>query len=88
MVVLEETARTQAVYDPFPWKHESAQSYHVPTKQLLIEHNFNPYLDKKQVAKASSVLRMMMKTNDFSSCAKEVMPNGPKSKEGCKVHCK
>ena len=63
-------------------------AYHVPTKQLLIEHNFNPYLDKKQVAKASSVLRMMMKTNDFSSCSPEKMPNGPKSKEGCKVHCK
>ena len=42
MVVLEETARTQAVYDPFPWKHESAQSYHVPTKQLPKLH---PSLD-------------------------------------------
>lgn len=62
--------------------------YHVPTKQLVIEHNFNPYMHKKQTAKASPVLRMMMKTNDFSSCAKEKMPVGPKSKEGCKIHCK
>ena len=63
-------------------------AYHVPTKQLLIEHNFMPYMHKKQIAKASAVLRMMMKTNDFSSCANEKMPNGPKSKEGCKIHCK
>jgi hypothetical protein len=52
--------------------------YHVPTKQLLIEHNFMPYLDKKQLAKASKILQMMMKSNDFASCAKEKMPTGPK----------
>ena len=61
----------------------------VPTKQLLIEHNFNVYfLDKKQLAKAALPLRMMMKTNDFASCAAEKMPAGPKTKEGCKAHCK
>jgi hypothetical protein len=62
-------------------------AYHVPTKQLLIEHNFMPYLSKEQLAKASRMLRMMMKTNDFSSCANEKMPQGPKTKEGCKEHC-
>jgi hypothetical protein len=52
--------------------------YHIPTKQLVIEHNFNFFMSKEQLAKASSMLRMMMKTNDFSSCAKEKMPTGPK----------
>lgn len=62
-------------------------AYHVPTKQLLIEHNFMPYLSKEQLAKASRVLRMMMKKHQFASCAKEQMPVGPKTKEGCKTHC-
>lgn len=61
--------------------------YHVPTKQLLIEHNFNVYMSKEQIAKASFVLRKMMKPNVFASCAKEQMPTGPKTKEGCKAHC-
>ena len=52
--------------------------YHVPTKQLLIEHNFMTYMSKEQVAKASAPLRMMMKANDFSSCANQKMPVGPK----------
>ncbi|KAL7425916.1 hypothetical protein ACHAXM_000236, partial [Skeletonema potamos] len=64
-------------------------SYHVPTKQLVIEHNFMIYMTKEQVAKATSfVLRMMMKTEDFSSCANQMMPVGPKSMVGCKAHCK
>ena len=72
----------------YPLSHLLVWAYHVPTKQLLIEHNFNVYLDKKQLAKAALPLRMMMKTNDFASCAAEKMPAGPKTKEGCKAHCK
>lgn len=59
--------------------------YHVPTKQLLIEHNFMPYLSKEQIGKASLMLRMMMKSNQFASAANEKMPTGPKTMAGCKV---
>lgn len=50
--------------------------YHVPTKQLLIEHNFLPFMTKEQIGKASFALRMMMKPNVFRSCACEQMPVG------------
>lgn len=53
-------------------------TYHVPTKQLLIEHNFMTYMSKEQIAKASLILRMMLKAKDFSSCANQKMPQGPK----------
>lgn len=52
--------------------------YHVPTKQLLIEHNFNPYLAKEQLAKAHVLMRMMIKPYTFGSAALEMMPQGPK----------
>lgn len=41
-----------------------------------------PYLSKEQLAKASRVLRMMMKKHQFASCAKEQMPVGPKVRAG------
>lgn len=44
-------------------------------------------MTKKQIAKASLPLRMMMKKENFASCAKAPMPVGPKDKEGCKTHC-
>lgn len=61
--------------------------YHVPSKQLLIEHNFDIYMSKEQIAKASFILRKMLKKENFASCAKAPMPVGPKDKEGCKAHC-
>ena len=61
--------------------------YHVPSKQLIIEHNFDVFMSKKQIAKASLPLRMMMKKENFESCANAPMPTGPKDKEGCKTHC-
>lgn len=61
--------------------------YHVPSKQLIIEHNFDVFMSKKQIAKASLPLRMMMKKENFASCAKAPMPTGPKDEEGCKTHC-
>lgn len=61
--------------------------YHIPSKQLIIEHNFDVYMTKEQINKASPVLRMMMKKQNFASCAKAPMPTGPKEKEACKTHC-
>ena len=52
--------------------------YHVPTKQLLIEHDFNTCMSKEQLAKAHLLIRMMMKPNMFYSAAFEKMPTGPK----------
>lgn len=63
--------------------------YHVPSKQLIIEHNFHAHvlMSKKQIVKASLPLRMMMKKENFASCANAPMPTGPKDKEGCKTQC-
>lgn len=52
--------------------------YHVPTKQLLIEHDFNACMSKEQLAKAHFMIRMMMKPGMFYSAAFEKLPNGPK----------
>ena len=61
--------------------------YHVPSKQLLIEHNFYTYMTQEQIGKASFMLRMMMEKEKLASCATDPMPNGPKTMEGCKIHC-
>lgn len=52
--------------------------YHVPTKQLLLEHDFQICMSKEQLAKAHFMIRMMMKPGMFYSAAFEKMPNGPR----------
>ena len=62
-------------------------AYHVPSKTLLIEHNFDMYMSKAQIKKAGFMLRLMLKSNNFGSLACGPMPRGPTTLEGCKAHC-
>jgi hypothetical protein len=62
--------------------------YHVPSKQLLYEHNFAMFLSKAQIKTTSNwVFRMMLKPEVFASCAKDPLPRGPDDPEGCRIHC-
>lgn len=62
--------------------------YHVPSKQLLYEHNFAMFFSKAQIATSKNFLfRLMLKPEVFASCAKETLPHGPSEPEECKVHC-
>ncbi|KAL3918932.1 MAG: hypothetical protein SGILL_004008 [Bacillariaceae sp.] len=62
--------------------------YHVPSKQLLYEHNFAIFFSKEQLKRTPNFFfRMMLKPEEFSSCAKEPLPRGPAEPEECKIHC-
>lgn len=62
--------------------------YHKPSKELVIEHNFDVCFSKAQIAQSKSfMMRMMFKSNQFKSCAMAPMPSGPKDYEACKKHC-
>jgi hypothetical protein len=53
-------------------------TYHVPSKQLIYEHNFDMFVTKEE---------MMMKSCNFGSMAKGPMPKGPTALSECKIHC-
>lgn len=61
--------------------------YHVPSKQLIIEHNFEAYLSKEQIGKAAFMIRHMMSPLNFGSAALSPMPTAPADLEACKTHC-
>jgi hypothetical protein len=61
--------------------------YHVPSKQLIYEHNFNMYQSKAQVATFSSMLlRWTTAIEDFGP-APPPLPVAPSEIEECKIHC-
>lgn len=62
-------------------------TYHVATKQLIYEHNFDIYMAKETLAQFPMMMRMMMGAENFGSMAKGPMPKGPTTMEGCKEHC-
>jgi hypothetical protein len=65
----------------------SVWTYHVPSKQLIYEHNFDLFLVKEVVSGFPFIMKMMMKSSNFGSMAKGPMPKGPKDLSECKTHC-
>jgi hypothetical protein len=62
--------------------------YHVPTKQLLYEHNFAIFFSKAQIASAKYwLIKFALPKEKFGSLAKEALPRGPSDPEGCRIHC-
>jgi hypothetical protein len=61
--------------------------YHVPTKQLVYEHNWKFYLTKEEYASLPFPLWIVLKKEAFGSSATELFPKHPTTLEGCKAHC-
>jgi hypothetical protein len=63
-------------------------AYHVPSKQLIYEHNFNFYLTKEHLKQFKFPFNLVLPKEKICSCAKEQLPTGPKSREDCESHCR
>lgn len=61
--------------------------YHVPSKQLVYEHNFDLYLTKAVVKSFPFPMTMMMKSCNCASALKGPIPKAPSTVEDCKTHC-
>lgn len=62
-------------------------TYHVPTKTLVYEHNFNFYITKEHMKEFRFLFRVVLPKEKICSCAKEQLPTGPKDIESCREHC-
>jgi hypothetical protein len=63
-------------------------TYHVPSKQLIYEHNFNFFLTKEHMKQFGFPFKFVLPKEKICSCAKEKLPAGPKSHEDCEAHCR
>jgi hypothetical protein len=63
-------------------------TYHVPSKQLIYEHNFNFFITKEHMKDFSFPFNIVIPKEKICSCAKEKLPSGPKSQEDCEAHCR
>lgn len=61
--------------------------YHVPSKMLMTEHNFNMFYSPEHHSTLPFMMRMMIPKAAFSSSLKGPMPQGPTKPEECKKHC-
>jgi hypothetical protein len=61
--------------------------YHKPSKELIIEHNFDMCCSKAQIGHAAMMMRLMLKPNQFKSHAFSDMPCAPADEESCRKHC-
>jgi len=62
-------------------------TYHVPSKQLVYEHNFDMFVTKEVLDEFPFMMKMMMKSCNFGSVAKGPMPKGPTALGECRIHC-
>ena len=63
---------------------------HVPSKQLVYEHNFDMFVTKEVLDEfpfMMKMMKMMMKSCNFGSVAKGPMPKGPTALGECRIHC-
>jgi hypothetical protein len=81
--LLKKIASTKATE-----KFLAVWAYHVPSKQLIYEHNFNFYLTKEHLKQFSFPFSFVLPKEKICSCAKEQLPSGPKSQEDCEAHCR
>jgi hypothetical protein len=63
-------------------------TYHVPSKQLIYEHNFNFFLTKEHFKQFGFPFSFVLPKEKICSCAKEKLPTAPKSLEECQEHCR
>ena len=63
-------------------------TYHVPTKQLIYEHNFNFFLTPEHHKQFGFPFSLLLPKEKICSCAKEKIPTGPRELEECKEHCR
>jgi hypothetical protein len=63
-------------------------TYHVPSKQIIYEHNFNFYITKEHMKEFKFPFNFVLPKEQICSCAKEKLPCGPKSQEDCEAHCR
>ncbi|CAB9517999.1 expressed unknown protein [Seminavis robusta] len=62
-------------------------AYHVPTKQLVYEHNMDFFLSKAKVSEFPFPLKYVFPKEKLQSAVKQPTSKGPKTLEGCKGHC-
>lgn len=63
-------------------------AYHVPTKQLIYEHNFGFYLTKEHHKQFGLPFSLILPKEKICSVAKEQIPAGPRDFEEIKEHCR
>ena len=61
--------------------------YHVPTKQLIYDHNFLFHFTLKEHKQLPFPLNLLMPVEAFGSAAREQFPHGPATLEDCRAHC-
>lgn len=61
--------------------------YHVPSKQLMVEHNFEMNFSKAQIATSQiSIMKLVLKPGKFEP-ANGPLPKRPHDLQECKEHC-
>ena len=63
-------------------------AYHVPSKQLIYEHNFGFYLTKEHHKQFGFPFSLLLPKETICSVALEKLPHGPTTLEGCQEHCR
>jgi hypothetical protein len=63
-------------------------TYHVPTKQIIYEHNFGLFLSKEHHEQFAFPFYLILPKEKICSCAKEQLPSGPRALEECAEHCR
>lgn len=62
-------------------------TYHVPTKQLIYEHNFHFFLTKEHHKQFGFPFSLILPKEKVCSCAKEKLPRGPRDMDEIQAHC-
>lgn len=63
-------------------------AYHVPTKQLIYEHNFGFYLTKEHHKQFGLPFSLLLPKEKICSVAKEQIPAGPRDLGEIQEHCR
>ena len=63
-------------------------TYHVPTMQLIYEHNFQFYLTKEHHKQFGFPFSLILPVEKICSCAREKLPTGPRDYDEIREHCR